>query len=101
MTRFADSLSRPEAVNRVIVDEPHRLHERVTDRRPDEFESAVQQVAAEGVRLRCSRRDLPARLPAIHPRLAADKSPDVVVETPKLPLNSQKRLRVPDGADNL
>src|SRR2546430_14940067 len=39
--------SPAEAVRRVIVDHPRRLHERVADRRPHELEAARLQVPAE------------------------------------------------------
>src|SRR5256886_14360083 len=39
--------SPAEAVRRVIVDHPRRLHERVADRRPHELEAARLQLPAE------------------------------------------------------
>jgi hypothetical protein len=38
-----------EAIDRVIVDHTHRLHEGIADRRPDKCESSDHEIAAEGV----------------------------------------------------
>jgi len=37
----------PEAIDDVVIDHPHRLHERVDDRRSHEAESAPAQLLAE------------------------------------------------------
>src|SRR5688500_12761546 len=58
----------PETIDRVVVDHPDGLHERITDGRPDEFETAPRKIAAQRVRLRRGGRDLSGCSPAIHPR---------------------------------
>src|SRR5207253_9513501 len=45
-----DALPISEAVRRVIVHHPRRLHERVADRRPHELEAARLELAAERAR---------------------------------------------------
>src|SRR4030095_8853849 len=91
----------PKAVDHVIGDEADRLHERITDGRPDELEPALSQVAAEGIRVWRTRRYLPRAAPLVHTGASPDELPDVVVEAPEFFLDGKKRSRVADGALDL
>ena len=74
-----------EAVDRVVVDEAARLHERVADRRADEAEPALLQVFAHAPstpRSRPGARSACAQ--AVHLRLAVDEAPEVVAEAVEL-----------------
>src|SRR5438105_11317293 len=85
----------------MIVDHAGRLHQRVADSRADEFKSALNQVPAHGVGCRCARRDLSHSLPTILFRFAADKAPEVPVETAELFPNREKGVRILDRRRNL
>jgi hypothetical protein len=85
----------------VIVDHAGRLHQGVADSRADEFESALNEVAAHGVGFRCARRDLSHSPPTILFRFAADKAPQVTVETAELFPNREKGVRILDRRRNL
>src|SRR4026209_569864 len=79
----------PKAVNRVVVHHADRLHERVADRRANEFESALQEITAQRVRLGSLRRDLRRYPPSIDPGRSPDEPPDVGGEAAKLLLNRE------------
>src|ERR1044071_8470990 len=81
----------PEAVLRVVVHHAHGLHVRIADRRADELEAALQQVLAEGVRLRGFHRHLAS---LEHDRLAADEAPDILVEAAEFLLHGEQRDRI-------
>src|ERR1044072_6808703 len=73
----------------VVVNHADRLHERITDSRPDKLESAFEQVFAECVgelRAGCNRLSGFALQ-----RLPVYKAPDVFIEAAKLLLHFQKR----------
>src|SRR5262245_48745070 len=72
----------PEAVDRVVVDQPARLHERVTDRRADEAEASLLQILAHRLRLSGLRGQLRELAPLVHERLAVDEAPEVVAQAP-------------------
>src|SRR6187455_3867656 len=74
----------PEAVDRMVVDEPARLHERVADRRADEPEATLLHVLAHRLRFRGLGGDLRNRLPAVHDRVAADEAPEVLAQALEL-----------------
>src|SRR5436190_14852066 len=78
----------------VIVNHTGRLHQRVANRGADEFESAPQQIAAHRIGLGRACRHLRHGAPAILDWLAADKTPEVRVETPELFTNGKRHLRV-------
>ena len=90
-----------ETIHRVVVDEPDRLHERVTNRRSHELESSLREVAAERVRFRRSGRNVARGSTFVHKRFSTDQTPDIRVETTKLALHAQHGLRVANGAGNL
>src|SRR6266702_2215244 len=94
-------LAIPEATHQVIVHHPHRLHMRINHRRADKREPPLLQVLAERVRLRRSRRNLPHRLPPVHPRPPVDEPPCIRVKAAELLLERQKRPRVPYRRLNL
>src|SRR5437762_14239345 len=72
----------------VIINHSDRLHERITDRRPDKLETASRKIAAQQIRLR--RESRYARAAFTFDRLSTDESPHISVETAKLFLNFQK-----------
>src|SRR5687768_7331982 len=90
-----------EAVRGVVVDESHRLHEGVTDRRADELESPPEEIAAESVRFHGTGRNLPERTPATHERRSANEVPDIGVEAAELLLNGKEGLRISNSAFDL
>src|SRR5208282_4134401 len=99
---FAEiNLGMPEASYQVVVDHPDCLHEGVAYRRPNELESAPEQVLAHGVRFGRSRRNLLQRLPGIPAGLSTDEAPDVGVKAAEFLLHSEKGLRVLDGGGEL
>jgi hypothetical protein len=58
----------------VIVDHARRLHQRVADRRADEFESASQQIPVHCVGFGCARRNLRHDSPTVLDWFAADET---------------------------
>ena len=84
----------------MVVDHAGRLHQRVTDGRADEFESAFNQIPAHCVGFDCSRRQLSHSSPTILFRFAADKTPEVSVEAAKLFPDREKRFRILDRRRN-
>src|SRR5262249_49019488 len=89
-------LSIPEAAHQVIVHHPNCLHEGITDRRSDKVEPAPAQVLAHVHRfLRISREALQA-VPGILDWRAADKLPDVAIETAEFFLDFEKSLGIRD-----
>src|SRR5204863_9440639 len=87
-----------EAVDGVVINHPDGLHEGITDRRADELETALEQVAAERIGFGGLRRQNLEGSSAIHNRRAADKAPEIRVEAPALIAHRQERLRVASGA---
>src|SRR5207244_3158485 len=85
----------------MIIDHAGRLHQRVADSRADKFESALNEVPAHGVGFQCARRDLSHSPPTILFRFAADKAPEVPVETAELFPNREKGVRILDRRRNL
>ncbi len=84
----------------MVVDHAGRLHQRVTDGRADEFESALNQIPAHRVGFACARRHLRHFPPTILLWLAADKTPEVSVEAAKLFPDREKRFRILDRRRN-
>ncbi len=63
-------LQRPvaEAADQMVIDHPHRLHERIADGRPDELEAALQEVACSSASdFGVSRPGCPAIWPPSRP----------------------------------
>src|SRR6476646_4350470 len=85
----------------MIVHHSGSLHQRVTNGRPDKFESAPLEVAAHCIGFRCARGHLSHPTPAILLRLAADKTPKISVKAPKLLPNGEKGFRILDSRSNL
>jgi hypothetical protein len=90
-----------EAIDGVIIDHAHGLHEGIADGRPDEFEASAQQISAQGIRLRRARGNLLGRSPPVHPRCATDEAPHVGVKTPELALYRKEGLRIAHGTLDL
>ena len=89
------------ARDEMVVDHAGRLHQRVTDGRADEFESASNQIVAHRVGFGCARRQLSHSSPTILFRFTADKTPEVSVEAVKLFPDREKRFRILDRRRNL
>src|SRR5881394_1312505 len=85
----------------MVVDHAGRLHQRVTDGRADEFESAFNQIPAHRVGFGCARRQLSHSSPTILFRFDAEKTPEVSVETAELFPDREKRFRILDCRRNL
>src|SRR5262249_35166938 len=86
----------PETIDQMIVHHPHGLHESVADRAAHECEVSPLQVLAHGVRFRGLGRDFLNRPPGVLLRLAANKSPNVLVKRSNVVLHGQERLRILD-----
>src|SRR6476620_12210524 len=81
---------------KVIVNHACRLHEGVADRRADEFESALQQVAAHGAGFSSARGYVSQCSPTILYRVAANEPPEIRVETSEFFSNREEVFRVLD-----
>ena len=85
----------------MVIDQPDRLHEGVTDRWPNELEAAAPQILAHGVGFGRSRGNLLQGFPGIPAGLSAYKVPDIGVETAEFLLRDEEGLRVLDGGGDL
>src|SRR6266481_6777614 len=99
LSRRGETRQRPshviaETLDRVVVDQPSSLHERVTDGRADEVEAAFLQILAHRVRFRSARRNSLPQPPGVHSRFPTDKLPDVAIERSELLLHLEKCLGV-------
>src|SRR5437899_4145411 len=106
LSRRGEARQRPshviaETLDRVVVDQPSSLHERVTDGRADEIEAALLQILAHRVRFRSARRNSLPQPPGVHSRFATDKLPDIAIERAELLLYRQKCLGVLYGRSYL
>ena len=90
--RVLARLPPAKAVGRVVVHEAAGLHERVTDRRPDEPEAAALELLRHRLRLVGLGRYLGERAPPVDLRLTADERP----EEPDRVVLSEPRARVRD-----
>src|SRR3972149_4033647 len=75
----------------MVVHQADRLHECVTDGRPDELEAAPHEVLRQGLRDPRPRRHLPDGMPAVADRMPADEAPQVRVEGSELLLHGEER----------
>src|SRR5262245_49281360 len=80
----------------MIVHHARGLHESVADRRPDESEAALDEIAAHRARGVGRGGTLAVPTPGVLRRLAADELPDVLVERAVLALDLEERARVGD-----
>src|SRR5437899_4551320 len=99
LSRRGEARQRPshviaETLDRVVVDQPSSLHERVADSRADEIEAALLQILAHRVRFRSARRNSSPQTPGVHSGFATDKLPDVAIERAELLLHVEKCLGV-------
>jgi hypothetical protein len=85
----------------MVVHQPNRLHERVTDGRSDELEAATKEITAHRVRLRSTRWDFTEGAARVYAWFAPDERPDVRVKAAELALNDAEGFGILDGADNL
>src|SRR6266851_9719990 len=81
----------PKTTHLVIIYHANRLHESVTNRRPNKLESAFEQVFTHLLRLSSLGGQSLFGLPRINDRLAIHKLPSVFVKTAKLFLHRQER----------
>jgi len=75
-------LGMAEAIDRVIVDHAHRLHECIADGRAHKVEPARLQVLAQRPRLLRLGGYLRQRLPVVLDGPTADKAPQVASKLP-------------------
>ena len=85
----------------VVVNEAARLHESVNDGGADELETPLEQIVAQRIALRCSRRHGLAGAAAIYPRHAADERPNVSIKAAEFFLHRSERFRVLNRRGNL
>src|SRR5262249_62254817 len=90
-----------EARREVIVDEAGGLHEGIADGGPHEGEAPPLEIAAERLRDRRLRGDLPRPAPAVLERAILHEAPHVSGEAPVLALHGEKGAGVGDGALDL
>src|SRR6266850_1701051 len=86
--------STQEAISRVIVHEPNRLHVGIGDRAADKPETTLLEILRQCIADRARRWHLSHPAPAIHDRFPSHELPDVAIERTELLLYSEKRLRV-------
>src|SRR4249919_2442624 len=96
MTTHATEFGISRTRHKVIVDHAGCLHECVADRRADEFESALQQIAAHDVGFGTACGYVSQRSPTILYRRAANKAPEISVESSEFFFNGEKVFRVLD-----
>ena len=84
----------------MVIDHAGCLHERVANRRADEFESAAQQVTTHGVGFGSTRRYVSYGPPPILNWIAANKAPDIRVEASEFFFDVEKPFRVLDRSGN-
>src|SRR5208283_4507460 len=85
----------------MIVHQSRCLHESIHDGRADEAESSLLQILAQRARFFRFGWEILAVSYTVVERLAADETPDVLVERTKLFLNLQKSLRIAHGRFDL
>src|SRR6185295_10114031 len=83
-------LTITEAVDRVVVDHPDGLHERIANRRSDEAEAARQEILAQRVGFGGSRGKISQRLAPVLDRPSANEPPDILIERSELALHPEK-----------
>ncbi|SRR5579871_3993013 len=84
----------PEAGDQVIVHDPDRLHERITDGGADKVEAPGLEIFAHGLRFAGFGWDFFHIGPRVLPLLSAGKLPDITVEAAELFLHIQKGFRI-------
>src|SRR5947208_7504370 len=96
----ADQFCVSRACDKMIIDHARRLHQRVANRRTDEFESASQQILAHRVGFGRACRYISQCSPTILERIAADETPQVSVERSEFFSHAEKPFRVLDCSCN-
>ena len=86
-----------EAIDRMVVDHPDGLHERIADDGADEGEPPSLEVFAHGIGFRRSAGNVSTCFPMIHHRFPSNESPNVLIERTEFLLNGEKRVGVLDG----
>src|SRR6185437_14246929 len=79
---------------RMVVDHPDGLKVGIDDRRADEAEAPLFEVARDPVAQLGAGGYLAARPPAVDDRAAADPVPEIAVEGAELLLDGEKSLRI-------
>src|SRR5258706_12128714 len=77
------NLAIAEALDEMIIDHPDCLHVCIDDRRADETERALLEIAAERVGLGSRGGNLTHRSPSVLPWAAIDESPTIRIEGSK------------------
>ena len=85
----------------MIVDQACCLHEGIANCGADEAEPLASQLFAEGFSLGSPGGYLRIQPPGVPLGMRSQKRPQVMVETPGLPLQSEKGLGIGDGRTNL
>src|SRR5690606_19538940 len=77
----------PEAIDQMVVDHAHRLHEGITDRAADKLKTASLEILAQ--RIGCCRRcgNFAQRLPVVLLGAPLNKPPQVVIKAAQFVLN--------------
>ena len=83
-----------EAIGRMIVNQPYRLHVGIDDGASDKSETTLLEILRQRVAFWARGRNLRHTRPAIHFRFPINKLPDVAIERSELFLNCEKPLRV-------
>jgi hypothetical protein len=91
----------PEACHKMIVDHAGCLHERVTDRGADKFETAAHQIPAHRVGFFCPWRNFFQGLPMVMDGPPFGELPDVGIERPELLLYFEKAFCIADRGMDL
>ena len=90
-----------EALDSMVIDHPHGLHEGVANGWPDEFKSALEQIFAHRLRLGRLGGDSAAGGSMVLEWLAVDKAPDVGVKTSEFLFHGEERLGILNGRGDL
>ena len=100
-TRYESAaLGVAEAMDEVVVDHADGLHEGVADRRADEFEAALFEVLAHGVRFGARGGDVFERFPVVADRRSINKLPEIGIERSEFLLDFKHGAGVGHGGLN-
>src|SRR5579872_7567487 len=98
---FRFDLTVPKAIGDVIVDDADRLQVRIDDRRADEAETTLAQIAAQTIGELRARRNVARATSLAVDGLVVDEAPQIVGERPELALHGEERFGIRDGRRDL
>src|SRR5579871_6042316 len=101
MGSFPGELTVAEAIDGMVVDHAGGLHHGVADGGTDKFETALEEILAEGIGLRRARGDFLHGTAAVDDGRATGEAPDVGIETAELALDGEEHLGVADRGGDL